>query len=78
MKLGRVLGYPKLRCDLLVSRSRSKQSKNLSFACSQWIVQVFEILICAFGSGQQQPEEIGRECNQAFAYSLKGARYLTG
>src|SRR6478609_3599115 len=48
MKLGGVLGYPKLRCDLLVSSSAREQSKNLSFACSQRIIQVIEILFCAF------------------------------
>ena len=48
MKLGRVLGYPKLRRDLLVSGASSEQSKNLNFACSQRIIQVFEILSVTF------------------------------
>ena len=78
MKLGRVLGYPKLPCNLLVSGAAGEQCKNLGFARSQRITQIFEFLFPTFQrSRQKQSEEFRREGSQALVYGLQGTCNLT-
>ena len=78
MKLGRVLGYPKSTCDLLISGAAGEQRKNLGFARSQRIIQVFKLLFPTFQrSWKKHLEKIRREGNQTLVYGLQGRCNLT-